>query len=162
MNNLSAPSLSIVENGPDGFQGRKVGVLMTDGADGALLQALAVALAGEGAVYEVIAPTIAGVTTSDGNRVEAKHKLEGGPSVCFDAVAILVSANGAALLAREATARDFVADAFAHAKFIAYVPEALPLLDECFELEDAAAVADFVEGCGRLRFWDRELQVDAV
>jgi catalase len=167
-----SPALSIVENGPDRFEGRKVGVLMTDGADSALLKALAKALAEEGAVFEVVAPTIAGVTTSDGKSVEAKHKLEGGPSVVFDAVAILISADGAALLARDATARDFVADAFAHAKFIAYVPEARPLLekagvaealdDGCFELDDAAAVADFVESCGELRFWDRELKVDAV
>ena len=37
----------------------------------------------------------------------------------FDAVAVLVSEEGAALLARDAAAKDFVTDAFGHCKFIA-------------------------------------------
>ena len=36
---------------------------------------------------------------------------------CLDAVALLVSEEGAALMAEEASVRDFVADAFAHRKF---------------------------------------------
>ena len=36
----AAPSLSIVENGPDRFEGRKLGILVTDGTDAALLKAL--------------------------------------------------------------------------------------------------------------------------
>lgn len=43
----------------------------------------------------MIAPTIAGVELSDGRAVGAQHQLGGGPSVLFDAVAILVSDEAA-------------------------------------------------------------------
>jgi hypothetical protein len=47
-------------------------------------------------------------------------KIDGESSVLFDAVAGLVSDEGAALLAGDATAKDFVSDAFGHCKFIGY------------------------------------------
>jgi catalase len=78
--------LSIVKNGPATFKGRKLGILLSDSADAAIFKAVD----GEGAVYEVIAPKIAGVTLSDGTTVAAKHKIDGGPSVLFDAVVVLV------------------------------------------------------------------------
>jgi hypothetical protein len=43
-----------------------------------------------------------------------RKKIDGGPSVVFDAVALLVSDAGAEFLVNESTVRDFVADAFAH------------------------------------------------
>jgi len=165
-------ALSLVNNGPESFEGRKVGVMMTDGADAKLFVSLTAAIAAEGASHEVIAPTIAGVELSDGQRVEAKHKLGGGPSVLFDSVAILVSDVGAKLLANDGEARDFVADAFAHSKFIAYVASASPLLekagiadaldDGCIELSGPADVDQFVELCASLRHWDRELATDVA
>ena len=71
-------------------------------------------------MVEVIAPKIAGVTLSDGTAVPAKQKIDGGPSVLYDAVALIVSEEGAALLAKDAPAKDFITDAFAHCKFIGY------------------------------------------
>jgi catalase len=90
--------------------------------------------------------------------------------VVFDAVAILLSDAGAQLLADEATARDFAADAFAHCKFIAHNAAAMPLLRKAgivpdggvIELKAAADAAAFVKACGRLRFWDREPSVKRV
>ena len=35
-----SPVLSIIENGPQRFEGRKLGILVTDGTDAALLKAL--------------------------------------------------------------------------------------------------------------------------
>src|SRR3546814_13644245 len=58
------------------------------------------------------------MTLTDGTTLVAKHKVDGGPSVLFDAVVVLVSAEGAALMSRDAAAKDFVTDAFAHCKFI--------------------------------------------
>lgn len=54
--------------------------------------------------------------------------IDGGPSVLFDAVALLTSAAAIDDLINEAVARDFVADAFQHCKFIGYDQSALPLL----------------------------------
>ena len=39
----------------------------------------------------------------------------------YDAVVLLPSEDGAKVLTKEPAARDFVADAFAHMKFIGYV-----------------------------------------
>lgn len=162
--------LSIVKNGPGSFKGRKLGILLSDGADPAIFKALLDAVAAEGAVYEVVAPKIGGVTLADGTTVAAKHKIDGGPSVLFDAVAVLVSAEGAALLSRDAPAKDFVSDAFAHCKFIGISAQAEPIfvaagiagdLDEaCIPLGKPADAAPFIEACRSLRFWPRELAVD--
>jgi catalase len=78
-------------------------------------------------------------------------------------VAILPSKAGAALLATLPAARDFIADAVAHRKFIAYSTDALPLLekagatlDEGFiALEKGADADTFVTLCRKVRFWDR-------
>ncbi|EJL29596.1 catalase [Novosphingobium sp. AP12] len=162
--------LSIVKNGPDSFKGRKLGILLSDGADAAIFKALVKALDAEGAVYEVIAPKIAGVTLADGTTVAAKQKIDGGPSVLFDAVAIVVSEQGAALLSIDAAAKDFVTDAFAHCKFIGFTAEAEAIfvkagiaddLDAgCLPLAAAKEAGDFVTACRSLRHWPRELEVD--
>jgi catalase len=162
--------LSIVLNGPSSFQGRKLGILLTEGADANLFAALVKAVEKEGAVYEVIAPKIAGVTLSDGKKVAAKQKIDGGPSVLYDAVAVVVSQEGAALLANDATAKDFVTDAFAHCKFIAFSLEAEALfvkagiaddLDEaCMPLKAGKDAMAFLQACRALRHWPRELEVD--
>jgi len=167
-----SPALSILLNGPHSFQGRKMGALITDGVDMNILKALKEAVEEEGAVLEIVAPQVGGVEASDGSWVEAKQKLDGGPSVLYDAVALLPSKAGATLLAQEPSARDFVADAFAHSKFVGYVEAALPLfgkagvpesLDEGFmRLTGADACAQFLKTCRQLRFWDREATVKKV
>ncbi len=160
-------ALSIVNNGPDSFAGRKVGVLVTDGTDAKTLATLRTALAKEGALLELIAPTVGGITASDGERVAAHHFVAGGPSVLFDAVAVLPSPEGALVLAADPHARDFVSDAHAHAKFIGRNASAADLfeaaglresmLDEgCIDL-DAGSARGFVEACRGLRHWTREL-----
>ena len=158
-------ALSILLNAHKTFEGRKVGMLVTDGVDANLVGALQKALAKEGATFEVIAPTIAGVKASDGSIIPANQRIDGGPSVLYDAVAVLVSKEGAEMLAKEPAARDFVADAFAHSKFVAYSEEATPFLTKVLgagKLDDgfiavggAKGATKFVQECRKLRFWDR-------
>lgn len=167
-----APSdaLSIVKNGPPTFAGRKLGILVSDGADAQLLAGLVKAIDKAGAVYEIVAPKIGGVTLSDGTRIAAKHKIDGGPSVLFDAVAVVVSDAGAELLAGDAVAQDFVRDAFGHCKYIGLTPESEPIFaaggladkldDGCLPLAAVKDTAQFVETIAALRYWPRELQVD--
>jgi len=165
-----SPKLSIIENGPDSFKGRKLGILVTDGADAKLLAGLEKAAKAAGAMTELVGPKVGGVKLSDGSMRQPKQKVNGGPSVLYDAVAVLASAEGAALLAKEATAKDFVSDAFAHAKFIAYAEPARPLLDKAgvepddgvVALKDAGGADAFLKLCGKLRFWQREAEVQAV
>ncbi|WP_027153949.1 catalase [Mesorhizobium sp. WSM2561] len=164
-----SPALSIIRNGPDSFAGRKVGVLVSPGADAALLKNLQAAIEKEGAVMEVIAPKVGGVEAADGSLIAAKHMIDGGPSVLFDAVALILSEEGAERLTGEAAARDFVADAFAHCKFIGFTSGAVPLLQKAgvepeadegmIGLDDPKAITGFIEGCRKLRLWSREMAV---
>ena len=161
-----SPALSILLNGPKRFEGRKLGILVTDGVDAALLKALTSAVTKEKAMVEIIAPKVGGVTASDGSWVVAQQMIDGGPSVLYDAVAVLPSPEAVDELATEATARDFVADAFQHCKFIGHVEAAMPLLmkagiadslDEgVIALGSAKDVAAFVKELGKLRLWSRE------
>jgi len=164
-------ALSIVKRGPQSFAGRKLGIVVSDGASATLVKALVDAVEGLPAVYEIIAPKIAGATLDDGTMVEAKQKIDGGPSILYDAVVLVLSADGAKMLAGDKTAKDFVNDAFGHGKFIGYTSEAAPLLERAgitaadmdegvIELGGAGDVTAFLETCGKLRVWDRELTVD--
>ena len=162
-------ALSILLNGPKSFEGRKLGILLTDGADAKTFTSLVAKIEKLGGVVEVIAPKIAGVTLSDRTGVPAQQKIDGGPSVLYDAVAIIASEEGAAVLAKDAPSKDFVSDAFAHCKFIGYSPEVEPLFVKagiaddldggCFILTKGG-VGDFIDAIGELRFWSRELNVD--
>ena len=163
--------LSIVKRAPGSFAGRKLGILVTDGAPVALVEALIEAVKSLPAVYEIITPKTAGAVLDDGTVAQGKQKIDGGPSVLYDAVVLAVSAEGAALLSTDKTAKDFVSDAFAHCKFIGYTAQALPLLAKAgvapedhdeglIQLDGADDVAAFLAACGQLRLWGRELKVD--
>ena len=161
-----SPALSILKNGPDTFEGRKLGVLLTDDADAELYHALKKAADKEGAMLEVIAPEIGGVTLSDGTEVPAQQNIEGGPSILYDAVAIIVSEKEGKRIAGFPAAQDFLTDAFAHMKYIAYTDGALTLFektglksmmdDGCISLDSAKAVPGYMKTCASLRYWPRE------
>lgn len=163
----ASDALSIVKNGPESFKGRKVGVLVSDGCDGSLVGKLEAALKKEGAMMEIVAPKVGGVEAADGIVIEGKQMVDGGPSVLYDAVALIVSPEGAEQLVKEATARDFVADAFAHCKFIAHTEAAQALFDKAgvepdegvMPLTSADDIAAFIESCRKLRLWAREQKV---
>jgi len=159
-----SPALSILRNGPERFEGRKLGILISDGVDAKLLATLRKAIEKAGGKTEIVAPRVGGVTADDGVLIEAGQMVEGAPSVLYDAVAILISAQGADDLAAHPAARQFVADAFAHCKFVAHNADAAPLLakggietpDEgVVALSNQKSVTQFVEALGALRYWDR-------
>ena len=164
----ASAKLSIAANGPDSFAGRKLGIVIGDGSDAGILDALIKAVAAQGAVYDLIAATVAAVRLSDGTAVTPKHRIDGAPSVLFDAVALVLSDSGAAELAQHPAARDFVADAHAHCKYIGLGAQAQPLLAKaglagdldvaCLPLDRADEAETFIEACKGLRYWDRELE----
>ena len=164
-----SPALSIVARGPKRFEGRKLGIFITDGVDVALLKGLADAIVEEKATFELIAPKVGGVTASDGTLIEAHYMIDGGPSVLFDAVAVVTSPSAIDDVVNEAAARDFVADAFQHCKYIGYDQSALPLLEKAgiagaldegvIMLPGEEGLASFVAELGKLRVWGREPSV---
>jgi catalase len=160
----NSEALSIQQNGPKSFKGRKVGALVTDGVNIDILEALKAALKDEGALLEIVAPKVGGVEASDGSWIAAKQKVDGGPSVLYDAVAVLPSEDGAKLLTKDPAARDFIADAFAHMKFIGHTEAAGMLFEKAgIENRDEGFIAlsgkdgcsAFVRACRQIRYWDR-------
>jgi len=167
----ASDALSIAKQAKGSFKGRKLGILVSDGAEAAIVTALVEAVTVAKAVYEIITPKVAGATLDDGTLIEGKQKIDGGPSVLYDAVALVLSVDGAAMLAKDKTAKDFVSDAFGHSKFIGYTADALPLIDKAgigeddmdeglIELGSKADVAAFLKACAKVRLWERELVTD--
>jgi len=163
-----SPALSILANGPESFAGRKLGVLITDGADMGQLEEIRNAARQAQVNLELIAPVVGGVEASDGTRVPAGQRLDGGPSVLYDAVVLLLSEHGGSALAALPAARDFVADAYAHCKFIGYAGDPGPLFaaaglldlrDDGFVNLDDDSAASFLTTCATLRFWPRQASI---
>jgi catalase len=162
----ASPALSIVRNGPNSFKGRTIGVLVSDGAEADLLNGLKDAAKAEGAMLKIVAPRIGGINDSAGTHWPADEKVDGGPSVLFDAVAIMPGTETAAKLADDPAAKDFLNDAFAHSKFIALAPAADALVeatglaskldDGCVKLDGPTAASAFIKACADLRYWKRE------
>ena len=160
-------ALSILKNAPGSFAGRVMGVMIGDGCDGAVLDRLVAAVSGAGGKVRIIAPRVTGAHDDGGTLRAAQFSIAGGPSVLFDAVAILLGPDDAATVAQTPQAQTFLRDAFAHAKFIGHMQtealfEAAGLDGKadagCFDLgavSDADGVADFVAACTDLRFWER-------
>jgi catalase len=168
-----SPALSILAKAKPSLEGRKVGCLVTDGSDGELVEDLRAALLAAGAKLQVIAPQVGGVITAQGDLLEADHKVEGAPSVLFDAVVLAPSLEGGAKLALQAEAVNFLRDAYGHLKVIAYTPAVAPMLvkagidakpdnDPGLVSLELSSVEDFLERAANGRVWAREPWVRQV
>ena len=156
-----SPALRIVGKYPDSLMGRAVGILVTDGADGAVVKAVRKTCEAQGASVKIVAPRIGGVTLKGGKPLKADGQLAGTPSVVFDAVALVVSADGCAQLIGDSAAIDFVHNAFVHLKAIGFTPQAQALLDKAGVVSDPGVVdlsagADAFLPPARTRQWSRE------
>ena len=157
-----SPALRIIEGPLDKqtLEGRSVGILIADGSDADEIRTLKGAIEAAGGKPILIAPKV-NVTLSDGKKVPAEAQLAGFPSVFVDAAAVLLSAEGCAMLVKEAAAVQFVMDAFGHCKAIGASRAAKPLLDKA-GVEPDDGVTDlggtFV-GAAAKRFYAREPKV---
>ena len=149
-----APSLSILTNAVPTLAGRKVGILFTDGSPKKEIDALVARVRAAGATPMLVAPRLLAVATKP-KAMDADGQLSGTPSVTCDAVALVLDEAGAELLAADAAAVQFVADAFAHLKAIGHTPAAVPLLERAGVVPDDA-VTDlgdaFLEAATRRHF----------
>ena len=160
----ASPALRIVGKYPDTLKGRKVAILVADGSDGAVVDAVKAAVEGDGGSVFIVAPKIGGAKLKDGKTFAADGQLAGSPSVLFDAVAIILSEDGCAQMLKEGAAVDFAKDAFGHLKAIGHTPEAQPLLDKAGVEPDAGVIdlskdAEGFLAPARTRQWDRERKV---
>ena len=160
----ASPALRIVGKYPETLKGRKVGVLVADGSDGAIVEAVKGVIEGDGGAVFIVAPKIGGAKLADGSLLAADGQLAGSPSVLFDAVAIILSDEACAKLLTESAAVDFVKDAFGHLKAIGHTPQAQPLLEKAGVNPDEGVVdlttsAQAFLDPARTRQWDREPKV---
>ena len=147
----------------DTLEGRQIGILVADGSDGSAVEAVRRAATEAGATVKIVAPKVGGATLAGGTLLEADGQLAGTPSVFFDAVAVILSAEGAALLTGESAALDWVGDAFGHLKAIAADGGGETLLTAAGIEKDAGVVeATNLEAfiaAAKTRQWEREPKV---
>ena len=158
-----SPALQLIGKAKNTLAGRAIGILIADGSDAALIATLKKTIVAAGASVKLVAPKVGKVKLSDGSVVAADGQLAGTPSIMFDAVAIILSNEGAAMLVREGAAVDFVRDAFGHLKAIAADAGGKILLDKADVVADggvlkAADTTAFVTAA-KTRQWKRESAV---
>jgi catalase len=158
-----SPALQIIGKMKETLIGRTIGILIADGSDGAAIRKVRKAATDAGAAVKIVAPKIGGATLADGSTLEADGQLAGTPSVLFDGVAVILSADGATALSKESAAIDFVRDAFGHLKAIAVDEGGQALLKRANVGRDAGVVdaddrAAFI-AAAKVRQWDRERSV---
>ena len=153
--------------------GRKVAILVADGTSADDVETMSSALEDAGAQAVVVAAKL-GEVAGDGGGIRVDHRFVTMPAVVFDAVYLPGGAEAASALGASSVARNFVAEAFAHAKAIASSEDGalllreagIPQRDESLDgvvIGDAATIAaDFIESIGRHRAWGRaQLEVPA-
>jgi catalase len=162
-----SPALSLIAKAPKTLEGRKVGVLVTEGSDAGFVQALRASVEKAGAQLQVVAPKVGAVNVRGGTRLDADHQLAGGPSIFFDAVVVAPSENGAADLEHDAAAIDWIRDAFGHLKVIGLLEPGRRLFtraglqadDGVIALGGPKDIAAFITAAKQGRVWDREPSV---
>ena len=156
----SSAALALIGKMKPTLEGRAVAILVADGSDGALVAAIRKSATDAGASVKVVAPKVGGAKLGDGSRLAADGQLAGTPSVMFDAVAVILSGDGAKALAKEAAAIDFVRDAFGHLKAIAIDAGGQALLQAAGVAPDAGVVSardgDAFIAAATTRQWARE------
>jgi len=161
-----SPALQLIGKMKDTLSGRSIGILVADGSDGRAIAALTKAALAAGASVKVVAPRVGGVKLADGSTLAVDGQLAGTPSVMFDAIAVLLSAQASKALSVESAAVDFIRDAYGHLKAVAVDAGGQDLLQACGVQPSAgvlavAAVAEFLEAA-KTRQWDRERSVRSL
>jgi catalase len=159
-----SPALSLIGRAPVTLHGRRLGILVGDGFDAELVARLAEAVEKEHAAVELVGLKIGGARARGGELVPVNHTVAGGPSVMFDAVAVVPGAAAVPDLLAEPAAIAWVSDAFIHCKVIATTGDAGPLLEAArvapdagvIELSGDGAIARFVAAAKGGRIWSRE------
>ena len=158
-----SPALQIIGKMKDTLMGRAIGILITDGSDGAVIEEIRKAATDAGATVKIVAPKVGGAKLDTGVMLSVDGQLAGTPSVLFDSVAVILSDEGAKALAMESTAIDFVRDAFGHLKAIAVDKGGQALLKIANVGQDSGVVdandREAFIAAAKTRQWDREKSV---
>jgi catalase len=163
----ASPALSILAKAIKTLEGRKIGCLVADGTDAAVVTSLTKAAKKMKAQVAIIAPKRGGAIAAGGELIEADLQLAGGSSVLFDAVFVAAAGEGVKTLLREAAAVSWVHDAFAHCKVIGSTTDGQELLDAAGVIPDKGVLtggspSEFLTAAAQGRIWEREPKVRAI
>lgn len=165
-----SPALSQVNLLSGDIKTRKVAVLVENGVDAGVIDALKQALKAAGAHAKILGPTSAPVTTADGQVLPVDASMEGLPSIAFDAIFVPGGAESIKALSRDGVALHYVLEAYKHLKAIGLHGEARQLLVELKLEVDAGLIEDaeasnfsrFFAAIAQHRIWGREAKAKGV
>ncbi|WP_449398142.1 catalase [Chryseobacterium wanjuense] len=129
-NTKISKALSMQNTVKDTILGRKIGFIMGNGVDAGAVNDLKTKLEAEGAIVEIIAPSLAPVKISDGSSLVPKHSLSSTASVCFDALFIGTGEDSTKELLtpeNKPLALHFINEAYKHCKAIYFGDGTEPL-----------------------------------
>ena len=125
--------------GDGSIAGRRIAIVVADGADAKSTRAVHAALAGAGARTRFVGAAPGKVTAADGSSIEIGATFESMPSPLWDAVVVDASAQS---LARLAVAIDFIREQFTHLKAMWFLGDAPALLAATGIATDPHATTD--------------------
>jgi catalase len=114
----TSPALSQANAPADTIASRKIAILAADGADSSDIAAVGEALAGAGAICEVLGPRDGTLQAANGGRIEVTRALPTVSSVLYDAVVVPGGERAVQALSGDGDAVHFVAEAFKHGKAV--------------------------------------------
>jgi catalase len=157
--------LSILKNPPPSFAGRKVGILIENGASEKIVTSLIKAIEKEQATYTIIAARIGGVYLDSGIKMLVNEKIGSAPAALFDSVALIL-AEDKDHFKEHCKVHEFIKDAYLNKKFIGHAGDAQVLFKKLnlnidmgfIELNidnQSKSASDFIQKCRPIRFWER-------
>jgi catalase len=164
----SSAALSLFNLPGDGsIAGRRIALLVADGADASALRSLHDALAGAGAAPRYLGARLGKVKASNGSAIDIEATLETMPSPMWDALVVDASADA---LAQVGPAVEFVKEQYRHCKPILLAGATPALLaaagidapDDAGFIDGASAPASrktidaFIKAVGRHKHYERE------
>ena len=158
-----SPALSMLAKARPTLSGRKIGLLMSDGAPQRTLDQLCKVVQKEGATVELIAPKIGGIKSDNGQIITPKHAIAAAPPVFYDAVILVLSEADAKALQHDPVAMNFIRDAHTHLKVIGFVATAMPLLkaagvdvgEGVVNVDKSSGLSAFIKQARKGRVWER-------
>lgn len=158
-----SPALQLIGKAKPMLKGRQVGILIAENSNADMLEKYKQAITKEGATFKLVAPKIT-VTLNDGKTINVDGKIDGLPSVMFDAIVSIIMPEEAKKLANDTATIDWFKNAHAHLKAIAYcgatdefilTPQKI---DKDASIVPLKEVATFIEKA-KSREWEREPKV---
>ncbi|UFH31775.1 catalase [Chryseobacterium sp. C-71] len=173
----SSKALSMKNTVKDTIESRVIGFIMADGVNTQAVKSLKSKLESEGAIVQIIAPSVAPVKADDGTKFEPKHSITSTASVSFDALYVCAGEKSAKELMhpeRKPIVTEFINEAYKHCKAIYFGKDT----DEIYKAtristkkhEDPAIIntsggdsdEKFISAIAKHRVWDLEKERNSM